>query len=151
MNTTQATGSPCGEMLLRKWLTYWLENYIRPVAKPSGYEHYRDNVEKHILPRLGDTPMSALSPRVLQQFFNEEARSGNLRNGGTLSPKSMRNMRVVLDVALKQALAEVMAQYGGRESGDMTVILELDHREFGRAVVKSYNQESKRVGVSLAY
>lgn len=106
MNTTQATGSPCGEMLLREWLTYWLENYIRPVAKPSGYEHYRDNVEKHILPRLGDTPMSALSPRVLQQFFNEEARSGNLRNGGSLSPKSMRNMRVVLDVALKQALAE---------------------------------------------
>lgn len=52
---------------------------------------------------------------------------------------------------IKQALAEVMAQYGGRESGDMTVILELDHREFGRAVVKSYNQESKRVGVSLAY
>lgn len=106
MNTTQTTGSPCGEMLLREWLTYWLENYIRPVAKPSGYEHYRDNVEKHILPRLGDTPMSALSPRVLQQFFNEEARSGNLRNGGSLSPKSMRNMRVVLDVALKQALAE---------------------------------------------
>lgn len=106
MNTTQSTGSPCGEMLLREWLTYWLENYIRPVAKPSGYEHYRDNVEKHILPRLGDTPMSALSPRVLQQFFNEEARSGNLRNGGSLSPKSMRNMRVVLDVALKQALAE---------------------------------------------
>lgn len=106
MNTTQTTGSPCGEMLLRGWLTYWLENYIRPVAKPSGYEHYQDNVEKHILPRLGDTTMSALSPRVLQQFFNEEARSGNLRNGGSLSPKSMRNMRVVLDVALKQALAE---------------------------------------------
>lgn len=52
---------------------------------------------------------------------------------------------------IKQAVAEVMAQYGGRESGDMTVIMELDHREFGRAVVKSYNQESKRVGVSLAY
>ena len=82
MNTTQTTGSPCGEMLLREWLTYWLENYIRPVAKPSGYEHYRDNVEKHILPRLGDTPKSALSPRVLQQIINEEARSGNLPSGG---------------------------------------------------------------------
>lgn len=52
---------------------------------------------------------------------------------------------------IKQALAEVMAQYGGRENGDMTVILELDHREFGRAVVKSYKEESRRVGVSLAY
>ena len=52
---------------------------------------------------------------------------------------------------IKQALAEVMAQYGGRENGDMTVILELDNREFGRAVVKSYKEESRRVGVSLAY
>ncbi len=52
---------------------------------------------------------------------------------------------------IKQALAEVMAQQGGRDGGDMTVILELDNREFGRAVVKSYKEESKRVGVSLAY
>lgn len=52
---------------------------------------------------------------------------------------------------IKQALAEVMAQYGGRENGDVTVILELDHREFGRAVVKSYKEESRRMGVNLAY
>lgn len=52
---------------------------------------------------------------------------------------------------IKQALAEVMAQYGGRDNGDMTIIMELDHREFGRAVVKSYKEESKRVGVNLAY
>ena len=44
-----------------------------------------------------------------------------------------------------------MAQYGGRDNGDMTIIMELDHREFGRAVVKSYKEESKRVGVNLAY
>ena len=52
---------------------------------------------------------------------------------------------------IKQALAEVMAQQGGRDGGDMTIIMELDHREFGRAVVKSYKEESRRVGVSLAY
>ena len=52
---------------------------------------------------------------------------------------------------IKQALAEVMAQQGGRDGGDMTIIMELDRREFGRAVVKSYKEESRRVGVSLAY
>lgn len=103
---TQTFDPPSSEMLLQEWLRYWLESYIRPVAKPSGYEHYRDNVEKHILPRLGSIPMSELSPRVIQHFLNEEARSGNLRDRGPLSPKSMRNMRVVLDVALKQALSE---------------------------------------------
>lgn len=23
--------------------------YVKPVAKPSGYEHYSDNMHKHIL------------------------------------------------------------------------------------------------------
>lgn len=91
---------------LREWMMYWLENCIRPVAKPAGYEHYRDNAEKHILPHLGSVPMGELTPGKIQRFLNEEARCGNLRNHGPLSTKSMRNMRVVLDVALKQAMAE---------------------------------------------
>lgn len=91
---------------LREWMAYWLESYIRPIAKPAGYEHYRDNVDKHILPHLGDIPLGELTSRKIQQFLNEQARSGNLRDQGPLSTKSMRNMRVVLDVALKQAMAE---------------------------------------------
>ena len=95
---------------LGEWMTYWLENYVRPIAKPAGYQHYRDNVEKHILPHLGKVPLGELTPRVLQQFLNQQARNGNLRDHGPLSTKSMRNMRVVLDVALKQAMAEGIIQ-----------------------------------------
>lgn len=91
---------------LEEWLRYWLEAYVKPVSKPSGYEHYRDNCLKHIIPALGDIPLGCLTPRVLQRFFNEQARTGNLRSGGPLSTKSLRNMRAVLDVALKLATAE---------------------------------------------
>ena len=94
------------DMVLTDWLTYWLEMYIRPTAKPSTYESYRGHCEKHIIPALGKTKLKNLTSRQIQQFFNEEAKNGNGRNGGGLSPKTMRNMRVVLDVALKQALAE---------------------------------------------
>lgn len=94
------------ETTLEEWLLYWLENYVKPVSKPSGYEHYRDNCLKHIIPVIGDVQLGNVTPRVLQQFFNEKARTGNLRNGGPLSTKSLRNMRVVLDVALKLATAE---------------------------------------------
>ncbi len=97
-------------MMVKDWMAYWLENYIRPVVKPSSYEHYRDNCEKHICPVLGQLTLKKLTPRVIQRFLNEQARSGNLRTGGPLSTKSMRNMRVVLDVALKQALAEDLIQ-----------------------------------------
>lgn len=88
------------------WLMYWLETYIRPVAKASTYESYRGHCEKHIIPELGDTKLKDLTSKQIQQFFNKEAKSGNGKTGGVLSPKTIRNMRVVLDVALKQALGE---------------------------------------------
>lgn len=94
------------ESTLQEWLTYWLENYVKPVSKISGYEHYRDNCLKHIIPAIGEIPLANLTPRVLQQFFNEQSRTGNLLTGGPLSTKSLRNMRAVLDVALKLATAE---------------------------------------------
>ena len=104
MNTIDETMNE--QMTLKEWLAYWLENYVRPIFKPSTYEHYRENCEKHIIPELGNIPIGSITSRMLQQFFNQQAKSGNRRTGGPLSAKSMRNMRVVLDVAFKQALAE---------------------------------------------
>ena len=92
--------------LLGEWLSYWLDTYVKPIAKPSSYEHYRDNCEKHIIPSLGEIPIGEISAKMLQRFFNGQARTGNLRDHGPLSTKSMRNMRVVLDVAFKQAVSE---------------------------------------------
>ena len=94
------------DMTLSVWLMYWLEMYIRPTAKPSTYESYRGHCEQHIIPALGNIRLKDLTSKQIQQFLNEESRTGNGKTGGALSPKTMRNMRVVLDVALKQALAE---------------------------------------------
>lgn len=93
-------------MTLNEWTEQWLETYVKPVAKPSGYEHYCDNMYKHILPKLGNLPMNELTTAVVQQFLNGEALPGNLRTGGSLSAKSVKNMRVVLDVCCKRAVAD---------------------------------------------
>ena len=93
---------------LREWSQQWLEVYVKPVAKPSGYEHYYDNLHKHILPKLGDMPLKSLTTAVVQHFFNEESLHGNLRTGGALSAKSIKNMRVdwmfAVSVLLRTAL-----------------------------------------------
>ena len=93
---------------LREWSQQWLEVYVKQVAKPSGYEHYYDNLHKHILPKLGDMPLKSLTTAVVQHFLNEESLHGNLRTGGALSAKSIKNMRVVLDVCCKRAVADGM-------------------------------------------
>lgn len=95
-----------GTMLLEAWLAYWLEEYVRPVVKPSTYESYRLACEAHLIPNLGKIPMKDLTSRTIQHFFNDHAKTGNAVTHGPLSAKTMRNLRVVLDVALKQALAE---------------------------------------------
>ena len=64
------------ETTLEDWLLYWLDAYVKPVSKPSGYEHYRDNCVKHIIPAIGEIQLGNLTPRVLQRFFNEQARTG---------------------------------------------------------------------------
>lgn len=93
-------------MTLNQWAEQWLETYVKPVAKPGGYEHYRDNMHKHILSKLGNLPMSKLTTAVVQRFLNDEAQHGNLRTGGPLSAKSVKNLRVVLDVCCKRAVAD---------------------------------------------
>ena len=99
------------------WLLYWLEMYIRPVAKASTYESYRGHCEKHIIPALGETELKNLTSKQIQLFFNKESKTGNGKTGGALSPKTIRNMRGVLDVALKQALAEELILSIGKAQG----------------------------------
>ena len=102
MATAQLPSNPT----LNDWANHWLNLYVKPVAKPSGYEHYHENMHKHILPKLGHLKLNQITTPVVQNFFNEEATHGNLRDGGPLSAKSMRNMRVVLDVCCKRAVAD---------------------------------------------
>lgn len=49
---------------------------------------------------------------------------------------------------MKQAMIEALRESGGG-TGETVVVLELDGREFGRAVYKANKQESRRIGVSL--
>lgn len=51
---------------------------------------------------------------------------------------------------MKQAFAEAMLEMGGNFGGGNTeVILEIDGREFGRAVVEQGNRENRRIGTRL--
>ena len=51
---------------------------------------------------------------------------------------------------LKQAVTEAMIEMGGNFGGGNTeVVLEIDGREFGRAVVEQGNRENRRIGTRL--
>ncbi len=62
--------------------------------------------------------------------------------------KSGTNIETPLETMV-QAFRQAMSESGGG-GRNITVILELDRREFGRAVYKANNEETQRVGVRLA-
>lgn len=50
---------------------------------------------------------------------------------------------------MKQAVREVMLEMGGASGGNTTVVLEMDSREFGHAVIEQGQRESRRLGTRL--
>lgn len=92
------------DMTLAQWLNFWLEHYIRPNKKPAGFAQYKDLCTGHIIPEIGEIPLRDITGPILQLFFNEQSEHGNLKTGGPLSAKSIKNMRVLLDVAFRVAV-----------------------------------------------
>ena len=80
------------------WLDTWLEEYIKPSAKPLTYTSYRSRTQTHIKPALGKIKLSALNATQIQMFYNSLLREKKL------APKSIKNVHGILHRALEQAL-----------------------------------------------
>ena len=90
-------------MLYKEWLSNWLENYVQPSAKQRTYTRYKEIVEQHIIPQLGDLELSEITPYVLQCYVTELMKCGNLRTGKGLSANSVNSIITVIQNTLKTA------------------------------------------------
>ena len=63
-------------------------------------------------------------------------------------PKGQTNIEAPLQTIV-DAMNIALAQNGGANSGNTEVVLEIDGREFGRAVVEQGNKENRRIGTRL--
>ena len=99
-------------ILLKDWIQTWLRDYAKPTVRHSTYLAYSGYCNNHILPELGKKRLKELSIDCLQQFFNKKA-AGARRDGkeGGLSPKSLKNMRNMLNILFKQAQANRMLTF----------------------------------------
>ena len=102
-----------GKQTVGDFLAAWLENTVKPSVRPKTYRSYEQMVRNHLsktvpreewkerkldaIPGLKDVPLSKLTLQRVQQFFNEKLTAGN-------SPALVKYLRVVLRVALNQAL-----------------------------------------------
>ena len=81
-----------------------------PVQEPrlrrSTYDSYRRNIERHVVPALGAVPLDKLTVEDLDLFYARLLTSGRLngeRGAAGLSPKTVRNIHLMLNKALADA------------------------------------------------
>ena len=95
------------ETLLKVYLDQWLEDYARPNIKQKTYEIYKNMVDNHLSPGLGDTPIGRLRPSQLKGFYAKKLKGGRADGKpGGLSTRSVQYMHVVLKLALKSAVED---------------------------------------------
>lgn len=110
--------------VLRQWIAVTLPQRVAAGRlAPGTLDSYRDNTEKHIIPVLGDVPLSALSPAHVRQWLADLAvkPSGRprrkLREGETglppapvLSPRTVVYCHAILRKALNDAVRDELVK-----------------------------------------
>ena len=68
------------------------------------FTNYEMHIERYFNTELGRVKLKNVSTRMLQNFFNEKLVSGRAdKKPGGLSPKTLKNIKYMLHVALDQA------------------------------------------------
>ena len=84
------------KITVAEWLDIWMKEYTGNI-KSSTRASYEQHIRVHIKPYIGRFKLSALTPQIIQTFYNE------LQEKEHLSAKSVRNDHVTLHRSLEIA------------------------------------------------
>lgn len=95
------------KMTVAQYLRSWLKTHSTNVSI-NTVRLYTNEVEKHIIPALGNVQLDKLTPMQIQNFLNAQLESGRKDNkksfGGRLSPTSVNCTYRILRCAINQAI-----------------------------------------------
>jgi integrase len=86
-----------------EWLDEWLEKYVKPSVRATTFDSYYRWVNNHIKPGLGEIKLNELQPEQIQNFYNDSLKKKKKVKKGTISPRSVQYMHVLIKKALKKA------------------------------------------------
>jgi len=89
---------------LAEYLGKWLNDYVWPNLAPRTAEGYEHIINRHLIPSLGNIPLTQLRPEHLQCYYSEKLSSGRCDGKGALSPRTVRHHHVTLHDALESAV-----------------------------------------------
>lgn len=88
-------------------LELWLDNN-RIRLKGGTINKYRNLIDAHIMSELGAMKVTDITSTVINNFLTQKLRSGRIDKSGGLSASYVRSIMLVVNSALKFAIAEQM-------------------------------------------
>ena len=95
---------------LGEWLDKWLSDYMALTLRESTMDSYRNMINHHIKPYLGDWKLSAIKTEDVQKLYNWLKENGRVNEhwekGDTLSDSMIRGIHMMLHQAMDAAVRE---------------------------------------------
>lgn len=94
--------------------TYLIDRWLPGRAtslRHSTFESYRRNIERHVIPAIGQVKLQQLSADQLDRLYAELLRSG-------LAPKTVRNIHTTIHKALKDAVRKNLVPRNAADAAD---------------------------------
>lgn len=83
------------EITIKKVALEWLKTKFGYVA-PSTYDKLESNVNAHIIPEIGNKPISCLNEKFLQNYIDELAMFGNIKDNSKKKGLSYNTLKKIL-------------------------------------------------------
>lgn len=93
-----------GKTTLAEYLERWLKDYAWPNLAPRTAEGYESVIRRHLVPALGNIPLTQVKPEHLQRYYSETLAGGRCDGKGALNPTTVSHHHTCLHRALKMAL-----------------------------------------------
>ncbi len=97
---------PPTKLTVGQYLQRWAATYAALHTSPRTAESYQDELERHIIPALGDMPLAELRPHHIEAYYVKALASGRKDGKGGLSPRTAQYHHQLLSQALEHAVRQ---------------------------------------------
>jgi integrase len=141
------------DMTVGMWFPNWLDKYAKNKVKQSTYNNYRSYIDKRIVPIMGHIKLLDLNVDILQRFLNAQYAHGNLKTGGQLSEKTIRNIYLMMHEAMSQAVKNELVIKNNLEAVVLPKVQHVEMRVLNKkenhTLLKTTMKSKERYGLGV--
>ena len=122
-----AAAPAAAKLTLREFSDIWMQEYVIPSTSPVNAANLRHQLDKHLLPHLGDVKLHKLTPLMITQWLNTLRRTPKAVQS---LPPDQRVRKPADPAKLQQEMIKYKAQMEKREANPPTLSNRTVHHYF---------------------